>query len=250
MKKYGIFAGILSFLAALPELPAADALPAEIFMARVRHSQTVSSSGTLSGTLQHRKEGNAMEQMPVRLEIQISPQEVRGVLALGGDEAYRIRLVREMKTGEKASVSVQRQGKMQTPDSIQRYGLDPADLAMGFVYYDWQKELAPERIKGLPCRVMVLAGPGKGKAVRAYILSEYYFPLKVEFFEDVRSADEGKNILRTLEVGSFRQKNGLYYAELVKLRGGNWQTRVTFDKADVRIVPSSGASAPAGGAAH
>ena len=119
---------------------------------------------------------------------------------------------------------------------LRRYGLNPTDLTMGFVYYDFVRELEGTRVKSLPCRVMVLADKN-GEAARAYILRDYYFPLKVEFFADTQSALSGKNPLRTMEVGSFRQKNKLYYAEVVDLRGPDWRSRVTFDRAELSVPP-------------
>ena len=119
---------------------------------------------------------------------------------------------------------------------LRRYGLNPTDLTMGFLHYDLVRELPSERIKGLSARVMVLADKN-GETVRAYILRDYFFPLKVEFYADAESAIHGKDLRRTMEVGSFRKKNGLYYAEVINLRGPDWRSRVTFEKAELSIPP-------------
>ena len=223
-------------------MAAAETLSPEDFLDRVRYPQTGRSMAAMNGIMQHLKNGGKMETVPIYLGILIEPEQTRAQLILNEDEGYWIHQAIRRNAEGGAAISVAPMRMRPETSRLRRYGLEPTDLTMGFVYYDFRKELDGARVKGLPCRVMVLASKG-GEAVRAYILRDYYFPLKVEFFADEAAALAGGSPLRTMEVGSFRQKNKLYYAEIVDLRGPDWRSRVTFDRAEL-MVPQPGTLPP------
>lgn len=230
---FGIFF-LLTLLSA--GLAAAEKLSPEDFLDRVRYPQTGRSMAALSGIMQHMKDGGKMETVPIYLGLLITPEKTRGQLILNEDEGYWIDQVIRKSAAGGVEISVRPMRTRPEVSRLRRYGLAPTDLTMGFVYYDFRQELEETRVKGLPCRVMVLSASG-GETARAYILRDYFFPLKVEFFADEKAAVEGTTPLRIMEVGSFRQKNGLYYAEIVNLRGPDWRSRVTFDKAELSVPP-------------
>ena len=211
-------------------------LSAEAFLARARYPETGRSMAALNGMMQYKKQVGTMETVPIYLGLLIEPGQTRGQLILNEDEGYWIDQALRQSADGGVAVSVRPIHTRPEQSRLQRYGLNPTDLTMGFLHYDLVRELPADRIKGLPCRVLVLAAKG-GEAVRAYILRDYYFPLKVEFFADTAAAEKGQNMCRTLEVGSFRQKNGLYYAEVINLRGPDWRSRVTFNQAELSVPP-------------
>lgn len=214
-----------------------ETLSAETFLDRARYPKTGRSMAALNGMMQYKKQGGSMETVPIYLGLLIEPGKTRGQLILNEDEGYWIDQILRQSAAGGVTISVRPMRTRPEHSRLLRYGLNPTDLTMGFLHYDLIKELSADRIKGLPCRVLVLAAKG-GEAVRAYILRDYYFPLKVEFFADITSAEKGKDMRRTLEVGSFRQKNGLYYAEIINLRGPDWRSRVTFDQAELSVPPA------------
>lgn len=213
-----------------------ETLSAEMFLERARYPETGRSMAALNGLMQYKKQGSAMETVPIYLGLLIEPGKTRGQLILNEEEGYWIDQILRQSAAGGITISVRPMRTRPEQSRLLRYGLNPTDLTMGFLHYDLVRELPADRIKGLPCRVMVLAAKG-GEAVRAYILRDYYFPLKVEFFADAASAENGRNMHRTLEVGSFRQKNGLYYAEVINLRGPDWRSRVTFQQAELSVPP-------------
>lgn len=214
-----------------------NSLSAEAFLNRARYPQTGRSMAALDGIMQYKKQANPMERVPIYLGVLIEPGKTRGQLILNEEEGYWIDQDLRPSAAGGMSISVRPMRPHPEQSRLRKYGLNPTDLTMGFLHYDLVRELPSERIKGLPARVMVLADKN-GEAVRAYILRDYFFPLKVEFYADAESAARGKDLLRTLEVGSFRKKNGLYYAEVINLRGPDWRSRVTFEKADLSIPPA------------
>ena len=211
-------------------------LSAEAFLDRARYPRTGRSMAALDGIMQYKKQGGTMESVPIYLGLLIEPGKTRGQLILNEDEGYWIdQLLRQSAAGG-VTIAVRPMRTRPEQSRLLRYGLNPTDLTMGFLHYDLVKELPPGRIKGLPCRILVLASKG-GEAVRVYILRDYYFPLKVEFFADAASAEKNQNLLRTLEIGSFRKKNDLYYAEVINLHGPDWRSRVTFHQAELSVPP-------------
>lgn len=213
------------------------ALSAEVFLDRARYPQTGRSMAALTGIMQYQKQGGAMERVPIYLGLLIEPGKTRGQLILNEEEGYWIDQVLRQSAEGGMTVAVRPMRTRPEHSRLRRYGLNPTDLTMGFLYYDLVRELPADRVKGLPARVMVLADQ-KREAVRAYILRDYFFPLKVEFYANADAAIKGQNPLRTLEVGSFRKKNGLYYAEVINLRGQDWRSRVTFEQAELSIPPA------------
>ena len=213
-----------------------EMLSAEAFLDRARYPKTGRSMAALNGTMQYKKQSSSMETVPIYLGLLIEPGKTRGQLILNEDEGYWIDQILRQSAAGGVTIAVRPMRTQPEHSRLLRYGLNPTDLTMGFLHYDLVRELPADRIKGLPCRVLILAAKG-GEAVRAYILRDYYFPLKVEFFANITSAEKGQDLRRTLEVGSFRQKNGLYYAEVINLRGPDWRSRVTFNQAELSIPP-------------
>lgn len=234
MKK--IFPVLLLLAAAFCGAAEKTELSAEAFLDRARYPKTGRSMAALNGIMQYKKQGGAMETVPIYLGLLIEPGKTRGQLILNEEEGYWIDQVLRQSAEGGVTIAVRPMRTRPEQSRLLRYGLNPTDLTMGFLHYDLVRELPSERIKGIPARVMVLAAKG-GEAVRAYILRDYYFPLKVEFFADAASAEKGKDMRRTLEVGSFRKKNELYYAEVINLRGSDWRSRVTFNQAELSVPP-------------
>ena len=105
------------------------------------------------------------------------------------------------------------------------FGLRPEDLTMTFLYWDLKRELKNESVKGFGCRVFDLINPKTKEMVKVYISSEYFHPIKVEWFK-VKAKKPYRNVL----LSSFETEGNLGAPSELNLYGPGWRTKVDFSK--------------------
>ncbi len=194
------------------------------FLALMRNQQGQNTFGRLSGTLQHKKSGQSMEEYPVSLDIALKKNSTEAVLKI--DKDVYILKNRDVTRHSGA-----------VPGTAERTGLRPDDLTMGFLFYRFVREDEPERVSAIPCRVLILESPDSRELVRVYAAKAYAFTLRAEFFNSMEELEKNEPV-RTLETRSFKKKNGLYYAELLNIYGREWMSRIHFTEADLGNLPS------------
>ena len=207
----------LGFL--LPMLLAAADLPLDRFIQLARNPNTTSTYAKLEGVLQHRRRGSDVKTMPLYFGIIIQPERSTARLIIDRDESYTIGQSRDIN-GSTVIPAPENRG-----DKLGATGIKAGDLTMNFLYFPVVKELENTTLGGMvPCRVILFEAPDHSEQVRAYLASEYAFPLKAEFIRTGESQP-----YRTMEVGGFTKKNDLYYARRIRVEGPGWATRVDFD---------------------
>ncbi len=229
MKRIGRMLLLLSLSAGAFRLPATVSgaeLDTREFLERVRHPAAAESYARMKGIMQHRPDGGRMETLPVALTVLIRRDGTRAELLIDGREGYRIMQERSGKTRVEPFGTA-----LQPEPAARRFGLRPTDLSMGFLFYNLVREESGTLVKGIPCRVLVLEAPDRSEVARVYVARSYFFPLKAEFYAS-RDALQGDPV-RTLETGSFKKKNDLYYAEILNLYGPDWRSRVQFSEAEL-----------------
>lgn len=195
-----------------------------------------STYGVLKGVAVHsrREKGRKIvEEYPCFMAVIITPGKSITQVILDNSEGYLVGRV------QKESTSVRRLSKKS--GLMERIGLSPRDLAMSFLDGKLIKELKPQTLRMVACRVFLLHNPEQKEWCRIYAAKDYFFVLKAEFFKS--RPDEKSTPVRTLEVHSFAQKNKLYYVKTMEIFGPGWRTDVEFDKADMnRYSPEHGTS--------
>ncbi|MBS1369555.1 MAG: hypothetical protein HPZ91_06310 [Lentisphaeria bacterium] len=214
---------ILLFAAFAALLTAADELPLDRFMQRVRFPNATATYAALDGQIQHRRSGEEPKSEPIYFAVILQPERMTGQIIIGGKEGYLIGQTRN--TGSSETSVVPMRGSAQENQQLGYMGVRASDLTMSFLFYPVVRELDSDTVKGAACRVVVLEAPDKSEQVRVYIAKNYYFPLKAEFLKPGESRP-----YRTLEVNSFKQENDLYYTDEISLYGPGWRTRINFNK--------------------
>lgn len=187
------------------------------FLDTVRNFRSTGTYSKLSGTIQHRRRGKAVENIPLYFGIIIQNDRFTGQLLIGSRDSLLISQSR--KTGSSA-VTVLKGSTAQ----LDHVGLRATDLTLGFLHGKLIKELPRESLSMAPCRVLLLESPDKKEQIKIWISSDHYFPLKAEFFRK-----GAKSSYRTLECNGFTKRNDLYYARYINIEGPGWRTRVAFD---------------------
>ncbi len=217
----------LGFLLAL----AAEEVPLDEFMRRVRNPYPTSSYAILEGEVSHLRRGSPREEYPIYFGLILQPERMTGQIIINQSEGYI--LGQNRKGGDGSTTVLPMKENRDTPQGslLGHVGIRASDLTMSFVYYPVVKEILPgESLRTVACRIVLLEAPDKSEWVKVYIARDYYFPLKAEFLKSATDTAP----YRTLEVNSFQKSGDFYYTDQLGLYGPGWRTLVDFRKsADV-----------------
>ena len=206
-------------------------LPPERFLQMARYRMTVQDSfADLRGRATHlRRNRGRAEYAPVRFAVRFGNDQLNARIEIGNGESHE--LIRHHRSGKQ-----QVRSNVQISKSLLvSYGFKLEDLTMDFLTYPVKGELAGETVKTVKCRVLHLLSPA-GEPVKVWISSEYYFPVKVEFFAP------GGNIknkpVRSLEITAFDKIDGYYVATEIALFSPEFRTRIAFSDCKVSKADS------------
>ena len=142
----------------------------------------------------------------------------------GKPEIY---MVGQPYSGQPASILTEDTNK-ETAPLLGEFGLRPEDLTMTFLYWNFDREFKNDTVKGLDCRVLGLINPTTKEYVKVFISTEYYYPLKVEWFKSTPNNDEKpyRNVIAT----AFKTEGKLGSPSKISLYGPGWRSRIDFEK--------------------
>ncbi|MBR2364769.1 MAG: hypothetical protein IKA79_06170 [Lentisphaeria bacterium] len=204
-----------------------EKLPPEDFLAIVRNPPGRRSWASLEGNVTHRREGARTIKAPLRLGLLFTPEQTIAQLDFNNGEIYNI----GQMLGKNAKTVLTKKFPDTFKTQLPLYGIEPQDLAMSFLYWDFLREEKGEWVKGQTCRKFILKEKEKnGKYLLVLISSRYFFPVKAAFY----TSDPAKtqSPYKTLEITSFVQKDKFWYPGKLRLEGKNWKSMVSFSKLD------------------
>jgi hypothetical protein len=220
--------GFLLFLGLGTTTPAApEDLPSDEFLRQAQSpmSERVWTLGT--GDIQHRSDEHGRIKLPIRLALQFGPSTIRGEVVVNGQDVYSI-------WQQYMDVGVPRV-ELTLPENrgdvtLKTLGIRSEDLTFSFLYWDLESELAADEVRRRECRVFDLVHPETGERARAWISTEYLFPLRVWWY-----APEGGLPLRRLEFTSFKKHDDLWFVKETLLEGSDWQTKLTLVEVEAGV---------------
>lgn len=202
-------------------------LSAEDFLKIVRHVPSQETWAKMSGTAQHKRSGARRIKAPVRLSIRFTPARIVARMIFNDSEIYDLGQAFEPPI---ATTDVQL--KPGTQPQLGLYGIDVSDMTLSFIYKETIREEKPERVSIFPCRVFMLKGSTEGETARVFVSTEYFFPVKVQWFrQDPGHGQEGKPY-RELEIASVKKAddNDFYLIPKLEISGPDWRTKIDFDQ--------------------
>ena len=108
---------------------------------------------------------------------------------------------------------------------------------MAFLYWPLERELAPTTFRTAECRVLLLKNPETDEAAKVCVAADYFFPIKVEFFDKITDLSKPA---RTMEVERFKETDsGFWVPTQLKLQGPGWRTKVEFTEAEAAELDPS-----------
>lgn len=207
--------------AAEPGGPAA--LPPGEFLRRAQQPLLQDAWAHMSGKLQHR--GNeGKEKLPIRASMLFGRDSLRTEIVLDGAKVYGVAQVYSADEVPTVTLTLPEDDGGAT---LQSLGIDPEDITFSFLYWDLERELPPDSVRGQPCRILELTHPGKKQTARVWLSAHHLFPLKVWWFRD-----HEETAWRTLEFKDFKRKDDLWFVKEILLTGEKWKTKVTFGEVE------------------
>jgi hypothetical protein len=210
----------------------AEELTAEQFLDIVRKPPRAESWAKMQGDIIHKERNKKTISAPIYLAIKFTPNRLLGQVVINNDFGYMIGQAYTQGADSTSVIS------MNDENGIYKYklsdfGVRPDDLTMSFLYWDFVEELESTTIKGQKTRLMILESPNKNTLVKVYISSNYYFPLKVEWFKKVEKNSE---YYRKLEITSFQKKNDFWLIKGLTVSGPGWKTLIKFNDTDAELM--------------
>lgn len=196
------------------------------FLKIARRPPIEESWAKMQGEISHKRGTADTLKYPIYLGIRFTPERTLAQVAANKNEFYNIGQTYSDKP-ESTSIIVDRPEKDKS--ILADCGVRPEDLTLSFLYWPFQKELKPEEIKGYPCRVFQLLSPDKKESATVYISSQYFFPLKVEWFKNT-IGNEVQKPDRTLEIKSFKKgaNENFWIVDTLEISGPGFRTKIDF----------------------
>ncbi len=207
-----------------------DKLDSKAFLLKARNPDNRTWC-TMDGKVIHRKSGSDTVNAPLYLGIAFNPDRMLAQVVIDNKEGYTLG---QAYAGNDSTTVIPLNPAGYKKSMLSEFGLRAQDLSMSFLYWNFEKELTREDIKGSECRVFILREPKQGEIAKVYINSRYCFPMKVEWFKD--KYVENEEPYRTLEAASFRKEKDFWIVNKLKLYGPGWRTNVEFDNIDVGVT--------------
>jgi len=214
------------FLAALCRAADTDGvLPAEQFLRQVRQPWQREAWGRFTGDVVHVRDGTKTK-ASIRLAMVFSPDAVRAQVVLNAANTYWVE--QSHAAGSDGKVTLRLPEKESRPRLFD-LGIEPEDLTLAFIYWNFVEELPRAVFLNQPCRVMALAHPEQKGHVRVWFTEKEGFPLKVQWY---RRGEEQP--WRSLEFkGAQKHEDDFWFVKEMRLDGAGWKTLVRFNDAEV-----------------
>ena len=211
--------GLTSF-AAPAENPLSPAdWPPQDFLARVRNPPGRDSWASMKGSAQHRRDHARPVKAAIAMGIFFTPVRTLAQIRFNDKEIYTI----GQSYGKDGSTSVETRIPPGIQPQITVYGITPEDLAMSFLYWDFQQEHPRETVRGQTCRVFTLVSKNRSERVKVSISCEYFFPLQAEWFRGKETEP-----VRKMEAAAFKKDHDYWFVSKLILSGKNWSTTIRF----------------------
>lgn len=181
----------------------------------------------MEGTAKHRRRGKETISYPIYVAVRFTPERTLAQVIIDNKEGYNVG--QKYESGPDATTVIPLKENSKGPSKLASFGLRPEDLTMTFMFWKFKEELKNDSVRGRECRVFLLEAPGRKHKAKVYISSEYFFPLKIEWFsknQDAKSAVPE----RTGKFDSFRKEGKFWLVTTITLNGPGWRTKINFDK--------------------
>ena len=209
------------------EVPGAK-MEAADFLKVSRRPPLQESWAKMQGEISHKRGSEDTVRHPIYLGLRFTPERTLAQVVANSNEFY---LIGQSYTDKPESTSVIVNRPENDKSVLDYCGIRPEDLTLSFMYWPFQKEMKSDEISGFPCRVFQLQSPDKKEYAVVYISTQYFFPLKVEWFKTGQG--EQTDADRILEIKSFKKdpKEDFWLVNTLMISGAGFKTKIDFTEA-------------------
>jgi hypothetical protein len=223
------FYTVLGLLTALPA-NAADPIPIDEFLTRMRSPVTSSCWAHMKGRVQHKDPASGKKlKAVIELRARFTSTDIMAQLVFNDKERYL--LGQNYADGAQGTSVIEQVAPAKGDDALHDIGIRPSDLTLSFLFWEFAEELKSTSVSGQKCRVLRLKHPKADETAVVSVSTEYLFPLEVEWYK----GDETTSY-RKLEFDSLKKMNGFWLVTEVNITGGSWKTGVKFSNNKVEAL--------------
>lgn len=201
-------------------------LTAEQFLQLARNLPVTESWARLRGTMIHKTGPTGPQKRALSLNIHIQPRRIVSQLRIDNGAPIKIE-----HAGAYGALTVTSAGERDGKAELAAVGIEPEDLTLSFLHWDFQRERDGASVRGQACRVLELRKPESGDSVQAFIAKKFFFPLRVLWFRPGESSPA-----RTVEFTGFRKVNEFWIVSECKIAGPMGRSIVKFPDVTVEEV--------------
>jgi len=208
---------------------AAPSLELAAFLEQLRHPPLVASWAIMSGTVQHKADGQPLKRFGIEARALFSPRRTQAQLSFNEHERYLVR--QTFSDGRQGTTIIREREAPPGQLSLGDIGLRPGDLTLSFLYWDFVEELPSQTIKTRRCRVLRLRDPESREQVVVWVTVREVFPLRVSWYRE----GEGQRY-RELEFTGFERQHETWIVKRLQVSNPGWKTQVDFQRIKLELV--------------
>lgn len=208
-----------------------EKVSSEDFLRVVRNPPRNESWAMLSGKISHR--GAKRLKADLYLGLKFTPIQTQAQVILNGKEGYSVGQFYEASS-DSSTVMPLNDGVGYNPSLLAGCGVAPDDLTMSFLYWGFVAELEAKTVRTFDSRVFVLKNSEydstdavDDKYAKVSISTEYFFPVKVEWFKNDLELKSGV-VHRTMEIQDFTREDDFWLVDELQVFGDGWITKIDF----------------------
>jgi len=192
---------------------------------RARRAPASENWAQLSGKIYHKKRNLETKEHSIYLGMRFTSEMIFAQITIDNIETYTISQGFNSKTP-----TIIKEGDMNSK-VLEQIGLRPEELTMSFLFWEPVKFSGDKIFKTSKCAEIEFFSEQANERAVVLLNREYAFPLKVEWFENKNE------LLRTMEIGSFKKENNYWIVDEILIYGPGWRTKVAFT--DVKVGSAS-----------
>ncbi len=182
----------------------------------------------LDGNLMHRDpDGKRSRPVKIKCAAQLVPNKITFKATLGGKESFKT----EHLFGQKHDTKIL-ENTLESTNGFNKVGIQPADLSLAFMYWDYIKEYEGDRIGVLDafkCRVFLLANPDGKNFVKVWLSEKYQGPLQVHWLKSIKKDAKPEQVLKFED---FAEKNKVWVPLESKISNSKGELQIRFKEVD------------------
>ena len=197
------------------------------FLKMVRRPVYPNAWVIMTGTVEHKS--TEKFKIPIQLRYRLQKASLTGQIILG--EVHRSHerwLIRQIPAdGLHGVTAVQQEKPKDGVPTLADLMIRPRDLAFGFLYWKFVKELKPDRLSGHYCRVLELQEKG-GESVRVWVSTKAFSVAKAQWFRP-----KAQEFYRQLEIrglytikSTLNKGNKFDVPHEIRIRNKGWATLI------------------------